>query len=53
MMMAGDGTREIAANLKIAPSTVRTHLIHLFQKTDTHSRADLLKLARTLSKPIV
>lgn len=48
----GRTTREIAADLKIAPSTVRTHILHVFQKTSTNSRADLVRLAHTLTRPV-
>lgn len=53
LIMAGCGTRMISARLDIAPSTVRTHVLHLLEKTETHSRADLVKLANRMARPIV
>jgi DNA-binding CsgD family transcriptional regulator/PAS domain-containing protein len=52
-ILAGKSTRAIAAELRIASSTVRTHVLHLFQKTATHSRADLVRLANALSQPVM
>lgn len=49
---AGKSTRAIAAELDVASSTVRTHVLHLFQKTATHSRADLVRLAHALATPV-
>lgn len=50
---AGKATQEIAAELGIAVSTVRTHVLHLFQKTDTHCRIELIRLSNDLAKPAV
>jgi len=41
----------IARTLGIAPSTVKTHVLHLFEKTGCARQADLLKLAASLSAP--
>lgn len=51
-ILAGKSTQKIAAELRIASSTVRTHVLHLFQKTATHSRADLVRLAHALTRPV-
>ncbi|MDF0546338.1 helix-turn-helix transcriptional regulator [Sphingobium sp. H39-3-25] len=51
-IFAGGSTRDVAAELGIAYSTVRTHILRLFQKTATHSRADLIRLAHAYTKPI-
>lgn len=51
-VVAAKSTQKIAAELGIASSTVRTHVLHLFQKTATHSRADLVQLAQALAQPV-
>lgn len=51
-IFVGRSTREICADLGIADSTVRTHVLHLFQKTATHSRADLIRLAHAYARPV-
>lgn len=51
MVAAGRTTKEIATELCVADSTVRTHILHLFQKTNTHSRAELMCLARAYARP--
>jgi DNA-binding CsgD family transcriptional regulator len=51
-ILVGKSTQKIAAELGIASSTVRTHVMHLFQKTDTHNRADLVRLAHGLEQPV-
>ena len=51
-MIAGGSTQAaIARALGIAPSTVKTHMLHLFQKTGCTRQAELLKLAANLSAP--
>lgn len=39
----------VAATLGVAASTVKTHLLRVFDKTGAHSRADLVRLARQIS----
>jgi len=39
----------VAATLGVAASTVKTHLLRVFDKTSAHSRADLVRLARQIS----
>ncbi|WP_321842408.1 helix-turn-helix transcriptional regulator [Paraburkholderia bannensis] len=46
----GGNPRDIAAALRIAPSTVRTHLHHVFAKTATRGQADLMRLAAQLAQ---
>jgi DNA-binding CsgD family transcriptional regulator len=43
-LMKGDGVTAIAARLGISRATVRTHLIHIFQKTATRRQAELVRL---------
>ena len=45
----GDNLRDIAADLAVSYQTVRTHLQHIFDKTDTHRQAELVRLLLTLS----
>ncbi|WP_299133138.1 helix-turn-helix transcriptional regulator [uncultured Amaricoccus sp.] len=49
---AGRGNAEIAAALGVAASTVRTHLLRLFEKTGTHRQADLVGLLASFSLPL-
>ena len=49
---AGRTNTEIAAALGIAVSTVRTHLLRLFEKTGTHRQADLAALLASFSLPV-
>jgi DNA-binding CsgD family transcriptional regulator len=45
------GIRDIAAALSISPTTVKTHLRHIFQKTGVKGQVDLIRLvARTSSR---
>jgi DNA-binding CsgD family transcriptional regulator/PAS domain-containing protein len=48
----GDTPAEISAALGIAPSTVKTHLLRLFEKTGCNRQADLARLAASLSAPL-
>jgi DNA-binding CsgD family transcriptional regulator len=40
----GDGIQAAAERLGITRSTARTHLQHIFDKTDTHRQAELVRL---------
>ena len=40
----GRGAIDAARELGISENTARTHLKRVFQKTDTHSQADLIRL---------
>jgi len=51
MIAAGGTQAAIGRTLGIAPSTVKTHLLHLFEKTGSRRQADLIKLAANLSSP--
>jgi DNA-binding CsgD family transcriptional regulator len=46
------GVRETSAALGIAESTVKTHLHHVFAKTDARRQADLVKLVAGFSNPL-
>jgi DNA-binding CsgD family transcriptional regulator len=49
MIVAGRSTREMAARLSVAPSTLKTHMLQLFAKTGRHRRVDLVRLASELT----
>lgn len=43
---------DIAENLGISEATVKTHLSHIFSKTDTRRQADIVKLVAGFSSPL-
>jgi len=47
------GVPEVAEALGIAEGTVKTHLHHLFEKTNTTRQADLVKLVAGYSNPLL
>jgi DNA-binding CsgD family transcriptional regulator len=47
------GVPEVAEALGIAEGTVKTHLHHLFEKTNTSRQADLVKLVAGYSNPLL
>jgi len=47
------GVPEVAEALGIAEGTVKTHLHHLFEKTNTARQADLVKLVAGYSNPLL
>jgi DNA-binding CsgD family transcriptional regulator len=47
-MMHGANLKEISAELSLSLATVRTHLQHVFDKTDTHRQAELVRLLLVL-----
>jgi len=51
LIVAGESTEEAARTLGVAPSTLRTHLLRVFEKTDRHSRAELVTLSREVRLP--
>jgi DNA-binding CsgD family transcriptional regulator len=51
LTVAGHSSREAAAALAVAPSTIKTHMLNLFAKTGRHRREDLVKLAREAALP--
>lgn len=46
------GVQEVADALGIAETTVKFHLRSLFEKTNTHRQADLVKVLASYSKPL-
>ncbi|MBN9217680.1 MAG: helix-turn-helix transcriptional regulator [Mesorhizobium sp.] len=51
LVVAGEKTADIARTLGVAPSTVRSHLLKVFEKTGRHTRGDLVKLSREITLP--
>jgi DNA-binding CsgD family transcriptional regulator len=49
---AGEAPLQIANRLGLALSTVKSHLLHVFEKTGCRRQADLVKLAASLSLTI-
>jgi len=43
-LLNGAGVQAVARRLGISASTVRTHLLEIYQKTGTHRQADLVRL---------
>lgn len=43
-LMKGDGLKPCALRLGVSPSTARTHLKHVFEKTGTRRQAELVRL---------
>ena len=48
-MMRGADVKQIAEELSVSLPTVRTHLQHVFDKTDTHRQVELVRLLLALS----
>ncbi|OSC29186.1 hypothetical protein B8W69_09245 [Mycobacterium vulneris] len=40
----GEGLKPIAADLALSTATVKAHLRHILEKTDTHRQAELVRL---------
>jgi DNA-binding CsgD family transcriptional regulator len=51
LIVSGETSADIAKRLGVAQSTVKTHLIRLFQKTGCQRQSELVKLAAGLSLP--
>jgi LuxR family transcriptional regulator, maltose regulon positive regulatory protein len=48
LLAAGRSNAEMAAELFVEQSTVKTHLIHLYRKLETHSRTQTVARARAI-----
>lgn len=48
LVAAGLSSREIAESLGVAPSTLKTHLLRVYEKTGRHRRSELAVLAREI-----
>jgi DNA-binding CsgD family transcriptional regulator/PAS domain-containing protein len=51
LLVAGHSNAEIAARMDVAPSTVKTLTLRLFNKTGCHRREALIRLAREVRPP--
>ncbi len=49
-VMRGEGLKSIADELSVSLATVKTHLHHVFAKTDTHRQAELVRLLLSISR---
>lgn len=47
LLCAGRPTRDIASELSVAPSTAKSHVLRIYEKTGLHRQADLVALARS------
>jgi DNA-binding CsgD family transcriptional regulator len=52
LIAGGKSTAEAAGTLGVGVSTVRTHLLRIFDKTGTHRQADLMRMANALAAPL-
>jgi DNA-binding CsgD family transcriptional regulator/PAS domain-containing protein len=52
LVATGRPSRAIASEMGVAESTLRTHLLRVYDKTGRHSRAGLVQLARELKLPV-
>jgi DNA-binding CsgD family transcriptional regulator len=43
-VLGGSGLKPIAEEMSLSLATVRTHLQHVFDKTDTHRQVELIRL---------
>jgi DNA-binding CsgD family transcriptional regulator len=44
--------KSLAADLGVSENTIKTHLQHIFQKTGTSNRTELIELLRSSTPPI-
>jgi DNA-binding CsgD family transcriptional regulator len=51
LVATGKPSRAVAAEMGIAESTLKTHLLRVYDKTGRHTRAALVQLARELKLP--
>jgi DNA-binding CsgD family transcriptional regulator len=49
-IMRGDGVQAASRALRIAPTTLRTHLSRVFEKTETHRQAELVRLLQQVAR---
>jgi DNA-binding CsgD family transcriptional regulator len=47
-----DKVADVAENLGVSEATVKTHLSHIFSKTDTRRQADIVKLVAAFKSPL-
>lgn len=49
LLASGDSNKEIAGRLYVSTSTVKTHLVHIYQKLDVLRRTQAVQKAKELS----
>lgn len=52
-IVGGHTVARIASDLGVESSTVKTHLLHVFDKTGVRRQADLVQMAATLAVPVL
>lgn len=50
-LVFGKSSASIAASLELQPSTVRTHILRIFDKLDVHHRAELVARVNAMASP--
>jgi DNA-binding CsgD family transcriptional regulator len=50
-LISGEGLTKAASRLNIAPSTARSHLAHILEKTGTHRQAELVRVFYEVTIP--
>ena len=48
LLAAGHANKEIARELDVSPNTVKSHILHLFEKLDVRRRTQAIQKAREL-----
>ena len=48
-MLGGDGLQAIADELSVSLATVKTHVQHVYRKTDTHRQVELVRLLMAIT----
>ena len=48
LLAAGQANKEIARNLDVSPNTVKSHILHLFEKLEVQRRTQAIGKAREL-----
>ena len=48
LLAAGQSNKEIARSLGVSPNTVKTHILHLFEKLEVQRRTQAISKAREL-----
>ncbi len=52
LILEVQGAPAVATMLGVSEATVRTHLRHIFRKTETRNQAELVKLAAGYASPL-
>jgi DNA-binding CsgD family transcriptional regulator len=52
LICEGQTRADISASLGVSVATVKSHLVHVFQKTGCRRQVDLVRLAKSLTFPV-